>query len=286
MTDLVAAPVSTVDVIPQGMSLNPIFDWSPMLGVPLWVFCEIVLVAIFFLVIVYFVRKIKRLDSVKGWGESLKKLTQSDVQVWVISRIQRLTIDCMTIEDNIITPHDQNLIEMWHHNSHMARIIVGGNPGVVVSEDYHHTRDFISEIALTYNADKFNAEQELLKYRLRDEYNEKVKAGVKPDKPIVVQPIVDYPSYDTCGRKCLMHLNPDGLEYPAYNIFNPVRFRKYFPLGNSAKHFGGDLIEGSRDLRIRKKEKSFLERYSVFLICGGVAIIMILAAWFVPLGGK
>jgi hypothetical protein len=91
--DIVAAPP---DTIPQGMALNPIFDWSPILGVPLWVFVTIALIVFFpVLVNIYYFRKVGKLSAIYGWLESLQKMTQDDVQVWIISRVQRLTIECM-----------------------------------------------------------------------------------------------------------------------------------------------------------------------------------------------
>jgi len=219
MPELVAEDIKPVaDAIPQGMGLNPIFDWSPLLGVPLWVFIYIALIVFGpVLVNIYYFRKVGRLAPIFGWLESLQKMGQEDVQVWIISRVQRLTIECMTIKDNVISFHDWEKIEMWHHNSPMARIIVGGNPGLVVSEDYHHTRDFISEIALTYNCDTFNANQDELKAALVDDYKKKTEQGLVVKKPMIVEPIIDYPTYDHHGRACLFHLYPNGLKYPADN---------------------------------------------------------------------
>lgn len=290
MVELIAdqLPITPVpaDTIPQGMALNPILDWSPILGVPLWVFLMIALVVFGpIMVNIYYFRKVGRLSAIYGWLESLQKMGQEDVQVWIISRVQRLTIECMTIKDNVLSFHDWEKIEMWHHNSPMARIIVGGNPGLVVSEDYHHTRDFISEIALTHNCDMFNENQDKLKEQLAKDYHKKQEMGIVVRKPMIVEPIIDYPTYDHHGRACLFHLFPNGLEYPAFNIFNPTRFRKYFPLGNSATHFGGDMIEDSKDFRIRRTEPGFWEKHLIFGICATIGLVIVIAAWFVPLGG-
>lgn len=268
MADIIAQPISS-EVIPQGMSYSSIFDWSPILGVPLWVFITIVIIVFGpILVNVYYFRKVSRLNAIRGWLESLQKMTQGDVQVWVISRVQRLTIDCMQIKDNVISMKNWENIEMWYHNSPMARIIVGGNPGLVVSEDYHITRDFISEIALTHNCDEVNASIESLK-----------SAGSK-NTP---EPIINYDTYDTHGRSYLFHLHPNGVDYPSYNIFNPTRFRKYFPLGDSATHLGGDVIEESKDFRIRRKDPGWMEKYLIFGTCAMFALVIVIAAWFVPL---
>lgn len=286
-SELIAEDIAPVtDAIPQGMGLNPIFDWSPLLGVPLWVFIYIALIVFGpILVNIYYFRKVGKLAPIFGWLESLQKMGQEDVQVWIISRVQRLTIECMTIKDNVLSFHDWEKIEMWHHNSPMARIIVGGNPGLVVSEDYHHTRDFISEIALTHNCDAFNANQDELKAELVEDYKKKTEQGLVVKKPMVVEPIIDYPTYDHHGRACLFHLYPNGLKYPAFNIFNPTRFRKYFPLGNSATHLGGDVIEDSKEFRVRRKDLRWIEKYLIFGTCAVIGLIIVIAAWFVPLVG-
>lgn len=286
MPAIVADPITTsAAAVPQGMAINPVFDWSPLLGVPLWVFLYIALIVFGpIMVNIYYWRKVGRLAAIYGWLESLQKMTQEDVQVWIISRVQRLTIECMQIKDNVLSFKDWDRIEMWQHNSPMARIIVGGNPGLVVSEDYHHTRDFIGEIAITHNCDKFNDNQEQLKLSLVKDYSAKKEAGLVVHKPMIVEPIIDYPSYDHHGRACLFALNPNGLPYPSYNIFNPTRFRKYFPLGNSATHLGGDVIEDAKDFRVRRKEPGFLEKYLIFGTCAAIGLLIIAAAWFVPLG--
>ncbi|MCJ7425061.1 hypothetical protein MUP01_12470, partial [Candidatus Bathyarchaeota archaeon] len=149
--------------IPIGSATLPFFDAPVIVGVPVWVF---IVTFLFFCVVAAFIwwlAKLKKLQAVAGWSESLKKQDVHDVQVWIISRTQKLIIGCMKIEDNILSYHDKTKIGMWHHNTRESVIRVGGNPAVVVSEDFDQTRDFISEIALTDNCDTFNTNQEDLK---------------------------------------------------------------------------------------------------------------------------
>lgn len=291
MAELIAdqLPITPVpaDTIPQGMALNPVLDWSPILGVPLWVFLMIALVVFGpIMVNIYYFRKVGRLSAIYGWLETLNKLGSVDFeQVWVITRTQRLAIVCMSIKDNVLSFLDWEKIEMWHHNSPTARIIVGGVPGLVVSEDHHHTRDFISEIALTHNCDTFNENQDKLKEQLAKDYHKKQELGIVVRKPMIVEPIIDFQTYDHHGRACLFHLYPNGLTYPAFNIFNPTRFRKYFPLGNSSTHLGGELIEESKEFRVKRKDPGLIEKYLIFGTCAMIGLIIVIAAWFVPLGG-
>jgi hypothetical protein len=172
----------------------------------------------------------------------------------------------------------------------MGIVRVGGQTAVIVSEDFDRNRDFITEIALCENLDYFNENQEALIKKVDERY-QKLLDVAKDDeererikKPEVIKPIEGFPSYDHHGKKCLQNVNPDGLNIPPYNIYNPNRFRKYFPKGNSGTLFGGELILGARDWNIDKKEKSLWEVYAFLLIVAPFIMIGILAAWFMPLG--
>ena len=127
MADIIAEPIVQVpgQAVPTGMELNPVLDWSPVLGVPLWVLLTIAIIVFGpVLINIYYFRKVGRLASIRGWLESMQRMTKEDVQVWVISRVQRLTIDCMQIKDNVISVQDFKSIEMWYHKSPMARIMI------------------------------------------------------------------------------------------------------------------------------------------------------------------
>ena len=109
------------------------------------------------------------------------------------------------------------------------------------------------------------------------------RAAVK--KPNVIKPIDGFTSYDHHGKTCLHAINPNGLKIPPYNLFNPNRFRKYFPKGNSAMLFGGEVIIDARDWNLDKKEKSFWEVHAFLIMAAGIGLIAIMAAWLIPLNG-
>jgi len=293
-TELVAKPfvakeiiATTVDAMPAGTSLNPIFDWAPILHLPIWVPITIFFILILILPTIYWLMRIGKLSSVKGWAESLKKMSQDDVQVWVISRVKKLTIECMTIKDNILSSHDPANITMYHVNSDAGVIRVGGASAVIVSEDFDQNRDVLTEIALCFACDEFNMNQEELRRSLEVINRNNIEKGLVPvgTKPIVVQPIDDCESYESYGRKCLHVINPNGLITPSYNIFDPNRMRKYFPRGCSGMWFGGELIHDARKLNLRRKIKGFFEVHAFMLMATGIGIISIMAAWLFPLGG-
>lgn len=274
------------------MSIGPL-DFAPVVGVPVWLYITFGFILFFIAVNLYWVLRISKLGPVKGWGESLKKMTQNDVQVWFISRVQKLTIDCMTIKDNVLTSHDPANIGMWHVNTSQGIIQVGGCKAVVVSEDFDQNRDFVTEIALCHVCDEFNANQEQLKADVDKAYQEKLadakELGLSEDfidsiKPQVVKPIENCDAYEMYGRKCLQATHPDFLEIHPYNIYNPNRFRKYFPRGCSSMFFGGELIHDARKLNLRRKPKGFWEVHAFLMVAAGISMIALLVAWLFPMG--
>jgi hypothetical protein len=282
-TELVANPTDITGVVPPGMKIG-FFDFAPLAGIPLWLYVTIFCIFIFVLVNVYWMMRMRRLASVRGWAESLKKMSQEDVQVWFISRVQKLTIECLTIKDNILSPHDWTNIGMWHVNSPQGIIQVGGNKAVVCSEDFDQNRDFVTEIALCHACDDFNANQEGLKVDLEKKYQQALTVNPELERPKVIKPIEDCNAYEIYGRQCLQVINPDGIQIPPYNIYNPNKFRKYFPRGCSAMFFGGELIHDARKLNLRRKPKGFWEVHAYLMVAGGIAMISLLVAWLFPIG--
>lgn len=288
VTELITDPVVSQNVVPNGMAISPWFDWSPILGIPIWIPIAIILVFGVIMVWVYWYSRVSIFKAVAGWKESAQRASQGDVQTWVISRVKKLTIECMTIKDNILSSHDERNISMFHVNSGAGIIKVGGIPGVVVSEDFDQNRDFITEIALVFNCDAFNHNQEQLKKELKEKHTQEVEAakeyGLEVAKPQVVRPIEDCEAYETYGRKCLSVINPDGLEFPSYSMFDPQKFRKYFPRGCSAMWFGGELIHDARKLNLRKKEKGFWEVHAFLAGAIVIGMIALIVSWLFPIG--
>lgn len=280
-TEIVAAPIST-QVIPQGMAIT-IFDWSPILGVPFWIFIDCFLLFVLAAVFVYWFARIRKLAAVKGWSESMRNADANNVQVWIITRTQKLIIDCLKIEDNILSYLDKTKIGMWHHNTREAVIRVGGNPAVLASEDFDQTRDPISEIALTDNCDEFNEDVMSLNNDLMKQYEEKLKSGEKAEKPNVAPPIESYADYEDHGREDLQTIHPDGLPIRVFNIYSNIRFLKYFPKGCSHMFLGADVTLESRLLSVRPKQTGFWSKFAFPIIAAIVVIILTIAAWMVPL---
>ena len=276
-TEIVAS-----QAVPVGTATT-ILDAQVVIGVPAWVFVVTFLFFVFVGVFVWWLAKLRKLQAVAGWAESLKKQDIGDVQVWMISRTQKLIIGCMKIEDNILSYKDKTKIGMWHHNTRESVIRVGGNPAVVVSEDFDQTRDFISEIALTDNCDIFNQNQEELQTELLRQYEENKKNGMDVTAPKVLKPIENYLDYEAHGRTDLQVVNPEGLWIRSFNIFSNIRFLKYFPLGCSHMFFGGELLQDAKRLKRHTKEAGFWEKHA--LLAGAIIVVVLLniVAWMIPL---
>ena len=161
------------------------------------------------LVNLYWLFRLKRLASVRGYVDVMKKATQEDVMVMVLSTTRNLTIECLRKRDTILEFYNKLRISKWFHDSPISVIHMGGKGAMVVTENYYRTRDMVSEIALCYALENFNANQEA--------YQKK-----HPEK--IIPLIKDYDDYVEFGRAQLENVHPLGLEIPAYSIFDPERF--------------------------------------------------------------
>ena len=290
-TEIVISPTPAPGMpIPNGMSINPWLDWAPVLGIPFWVYITVFFILVFLFANLYWFMRIGRLSGIKGYVESLREMKQEDALVWIISRVQKLTFECMTIKDNVLSSHDPMNISMWYVSSPMGIITVAGKKGVVISEDFDRNRDFITEIALTHNLDAFNSALEYHREEVEKKFQQKLlsagteeeKAELKASKPRVMKLVESFDDFDKYGKQCLQNLSKDSLKIPPYNVFNPNAFRKYFPVGNSSMHFGGDIIMESRDMNIDKKEKGFWDVHAVLFICAGIGMMIVMATWLFP----
>lgn len=273
---LVAEPIPTEtiaqaveQVSPFGMKVNPWFDWHTILGLPAWFWICLFFVMVLIIVNLYWVFRLKRLASVKGYVTALKLATQEDVMVWIISTTKNLTIECLKKRDSVLSFYDKLNITKWMHDSPMSVIHIGGKGGVIVSEDFYRSRDMVSEIALCYGLENFNKDQlELKEGKLKGK---------------VVKPVNNYNDYEEYGRELLQQIHPEGLVIPSYSIFDPNKFRKYFPKGFTATFNGGIFIRAARKLKVMTKVTGFWEqtiRLGIFMVTGLIAII---AAWMVPI---
>ena len=222
----------------------------------------------FILVNLYWLFRMKRLASVRGYVDVMKKATQEDVMVMVLSTTRNLTIECLRKRDTILEFYNKLRISKWFHDSPISVVHMGGKGAMVVTENYYRTRDMVSEIALCHALDDFNATQ--------DTYQKQ-----HPDKQIPL--IKDYDDYVEFGREQLEKRYPLGLRIGAYTIFDPQKFAKYFPKGLTSMFFGGVITRLARKKKVTSKQQSLLEKYLGMGMMMVVAVLCVLASWFVPL---
>lgn len=275
---VIAAPVNPNVIIPEGMTTT-LFDWQPippLFGFPLWFYIAFFLIIIAISVAVFWILKKAKLNPVLGWYIAKQTQTIEEKMVWVLTRFQSLDIINMKHEDDVLSFHDKTRVGMWHHNSQMAVIKVGGVPGVIASESYDQTRDPMSEIALTVNCKAFNEDQENLK-----QFKEENQLNGK----LVVAPINNFEDYETHGRTSLETINPEGLKIAMYNVFSNIDFMKFFPMGNKHMHFGAELRRKAKDMAPRKKKEDFWDKYAFILGALSVGVLIMILGAFAPIPG-
>jgi hypothetical protein len=256
------------DTLAKGQ-VTTLFDTQVIPGIPWWVIIAAFLFLILMVVNLYWLFRMKKLASVRGYADIMKKATQEDVMVFIISNVRNLTIECLRKRDTAISFYNKARLSIWIHNSPISVFHIGGKGGIFLTEEYYRSRDMVSEIALCHACDEYNSN--LVQYK--EMFSDKI-----------APPIKDYNDYIRFGRKLLEYLNPDGLRIPVYNIFNPEAFRKYFPKGMTAMANGAVLYQEARELKIMMKAKTFWEKYLPLGMFMTIGIIVIIAAWMVPLG--
>jgi len=268
-TDVPSQVSQAAQGLTRGQMAGP-FDWSPLLGIPAWFLILCFFVIVLITVNLYWLFRMKRLASVRGYVDAVKKSTQEDVMAWIISTTRNLSIECLRKRDAAISFYDKAKASWWIHNSPISVIHIGGKGGIFLSEDYYRSRDMVSEMAIVKACDEYNA-------GLNGKYKDLQFKG----KPI--GPISSYDDYLKFGRLVLEYLHPNGLEMEVYKIFNPEAFRKYFPKGMTAMANGAILIREARKLKVTTKPKSFWEKYLPLGMFMTVGLIVIIAAWMVPI---
>jgi hypothetical protein len=257
------------DTLAQGQVLT-VFDWSPILGLPAWLFITVFFFMVLILVNLLWLFRMKRLASVRGYVDVMKKATQEDVMVMVLSTTRNLTIECLRKRDTILEFYNKLRVSKWFHDSPISVIHMGGKGAMVVTENYYRTRDMVSEIALCHALDNFNIHQEAYQKQF-------------PDK--VIPLIKDYDDYVEFGREQLENKHPYGLEIPVFSIFDPQKFAKYFPKGLTSMFYGAVVNRLASKKKKAVPKQGLLEKYLGIGIFVSLGIIAIIAAWMFPLRG-
>lgn len=280
------APVSsgtTIDIggqaaviASESMKMHPVFDWSPFLGLPLWLFISVGFVLLMLYVIMSWIFKLRRMSAVRGYVQAADKGTQEDMQVWIFGKTKKLTIECLKYWGGMIHFPANVKITKWRHPSIECTMKIGGITAVAVSEDYDQTRDFVSEIALCHAGEVVNRDHARLQRDLT----------AKGYHDVVIQPISCFKDYEVFGRRVLEMIYPDGIPIPSYSIFNHAKFRKYFPKGRDGDVRGGIFLRKAGKLRnyVADSER-LLIKAGPLLLCVIFIAFLIFGAMYAPLVG-
>lgn len=259
----------------ESMKMNPVFDWSPFLGLPLWLFitCGFVLLMLF--VIMSWLFKIRRMGAVRGYVQAADKGTQEDMQTWIFGKTKKLTIECLKYWGGMIHFPANIKITKWRHPSIECTMKVGGQTAVAVSEDYDQTRDFVSEIALCHACEVVNRDHARLQKDLAER-------GIRN---VVVQPISCFKDYEVFGRKILEIIYPSGIPIPSYSVFDHTKFRKYFPKGRDGDLRGGIFLRKAGKLRTYLADSErLLVKAAPLILCVVFVSVLVFGAMYAPLG--
>jgi len=263
MSEIVANPITNSTLaLPQSMALNPVFDQQVILGLPLWFFVDAFLVLVAITVLLYWMFRMKRLASVRGYVDVQKKASPFDEMVWSINSTRRLSIELFKNIDGVLGYPDETVLLKYVHNDNIPPLTVGNVGGILCSESYYLTRDMVSEMARDTACEEYNRAVETIENS--------------------TGPITNHPDYVKFGRKNLEVLYPDGIVMDGYRQFDPEEDSKYKPVGMSARLNGGILKRETDRLLIGQKEESLWLKLAVpgaIIMVIGIGII---AAWFAP----
>jgi hypothetical protein len=287
MADVIALPIpQQIPIMPGGV-LHPWFDQpAPVvgaLGIPWWFVICCIFILGFVLTQVSWIFKFKRMAAVKGFKEIQKRSSPDEVMTWLFTKTQRTLIEALKYAGGVASYYSPIRISKWHLTSPMSMAHVGGYPAMLVSDDYDQSRDPVSEIAITRACEELNSDPEIWT-RIRakvEEMGDKLPAWFTSE---VMKPIESFTDYKERGHIILKLRYPEGIPIPAYSIFNPTKFRRYFPKGRDATFFGGVLLRKSRKLKMRVPEKGFWEKILPIAVPLVLVIIAIIGAWAAPLG--
>ncbi len=290
--------------LPTGIATTAL-DWQPIpvFGIPLWAIISLLSFAALVIVIMHWQDKSGDLDAIKPWFIKMKELALGKMQVIRLSRAGNFIPDCLNIFDNILSYGDsEENINQWLLNSPQGVVRIGGITAALISEDLHHNRDLVVEIAICHAAENLNENIEDLRMQLNKRHKDLVSTGEYPEdaeNPAnLIQPIqngLDYigqkdedkdPVDEISGRRVLQLLYPEGIHIPAFNLFNQNRFRKFWFKGNTSASFGGENLRIVDDEYVKKNDKpqGFFQRYGAMLIAALVFLGCIIGGAVIPLG--
>jgi len=265
MADIIAQPIlngtaaAVAQQIPQSMKLDPLFDWTVLAGIPFWVLIDVALVMLCGIVMIYWLFRMKRLKSVKGYVEVVKKASQFDEMVWIINATRKLSIECMSMCDGVLKFAGTNNVIRWVHDERVPPLNIGGAGGILCSESSYRSRDMVSEIARDIACDI---------------YNEDVKTLENSSGPIK-----NFTDYEAFGRDNLEVIYPHGIPIPSFIQFDPERDAKYKPMGLTAWLNGGVFKRDVAALRVGGNQAKWYEKFIIPGVILVIVVVALIASW-------
>lgn len=263
ITEIVAPQVTA----PIDYHLNPMFDFSPFWGWPLWIWVLLGLGIIIAVVNLKYLRRRMIMAPVLNYLSALTGKV-SDMQVWIMGKNKSFYIDHLRYHDDgvISFRNISSCISMWFVQTSMAIGHSGGIKNAILSDNYDTARDPIAEIALCTVIKKHNTLNP-------------IQAEEKTGTAITVVTnenyIKDYWDFEKLCKTLELE-NPNGVEMDVYGSFDQESAQRYMPPNRTAGMFGADCIREARKKNLEQKEESNWIKFAPLGIAFGISLVAIL----------
>ena len=259
---------------PVDYNLNPIFDYAPLFGWPLWIWIFIAFGMVLLIINLKWLRRRFIMAPTLPYLAALKGGTQEDQQAWMISKNKSFEIKHLRYNaDGVISYFDYiKNISMWFLTSPFAVGHAGGIKNVILSDNFDQARDLIAEAAF---------------YIGIGIYNERHKTPATVDgknlldeegKQIYKLPIFDYKSWVE-HRENVIKEFPLGIPIDSFLHIDPTKIIQFFPPNRTAGMFGGDNIREARKKNIERKTPSNWIKFAPLGAAIALGIISILIVY-------
>ena len=265
--------IPTPFILPEGMAINPFFDYDLFIGVPIWVWIFVAMFIIFVLVIGRWLFRMSKMKAVSGYKDKITSADLKSQQVWYIGVNKTFSIYCLKLQDRILSFYEylRNL-EKWCLSSIDATGSCGGVSMMIVGGGYDQVRDPPAEIGICTIAELFNTTN-AYDEKGNPQYLEYVDNEGKKNRRHKI--IKDYEDY-TFFLPVLERLYPKGVSIQAYCFYNPSKAQQFTPADCSASFFGARRTKVARELRIRMPDQAWYITLAPILVavaCGAIATL-------------
>lgn len=255
--------------------LNPVFDYAPFWGWPIWIWIFIAFGVVFLILNLRWIRKRIIMKPVLAYLDALKGGKREDMQTWMIGKNKSFFIEHLKYNDDGVISYFKYLknISMWYLGSSLAIGHAGGIKNAIVSDNYDMVRDPVAEIAFCLAIEEYNEKNKVV------QMNDKGEPIIDENgKELVSYPINNYEDFKT-HRKDMIKANPLGAKMPSFCYFDVLKAQQFFPPNRTAGMFGADNIREARKKNIDQPVTSGWLKFAPLGIAFGISVIAIIITY-------